>query len=763
MRRERLNRVAPLVTVFCAGMASTVAQILILRELLVLFHGNELSSGLFFFCWLVWTAVGCAGAGYRLRVTRRLRSVLSTILLLSGLALPAAILFIRASRPIWSLPVGEMASLPLMVSISLLATLLPCTALGGLFSCAWSAYARSAPGVGGPPIRVYVGEALGAAVGGAVFHFLLLPDVHPLRAALVTSSILVALAGGHLFLSSQDGRRSVWQAVLWGLVAVSLLGAALTLSSLNATSHRWQWGDRIAAVRDTPFHNLALIEEGGLYSVFGNGLWYFSAPDSQSAELSTHLALLQHDGPRTALLIGGGVSGLIPEIFKHRDVGSVDYVEPDPELIVFARRLLPEALTDCLVDPRVRVIHEDAGSFLKRVDRRYDVILLSVGEPSNLGQNRYFTVEFFRVIKEHLSPEGVFSFALGMAPDMIGPAQSRLMKSLTTTLQSVFADARVVLGGEGARFLASVKPNGIEMDPLKLIERMRARGLALSHLNEAALQDLFSPFRAQYVDFVLQETGDIPPNEDFKPVCTFQSLLVWSAQVHPGLQDFLLRMSSKGLGWLALWIAGFAGLATVVLRASRTRWGRNPGVGLSVVVVGGAQMVLQLSLILGFQILEGFVYTELAIIVSCFMVGIALGSAFFARFGGQAGRPRFCLALVQLTLMAHLVGCMMMLLFHSDRWTSDLLSPARVFPFLSLIAGILGGLHYSLAVRLFSGSRSAAPEAWVGGGLYALDLLGAAFGAMAAALILVPVYGLITTGLVALALLGVSLVILGLT
>ena len=98
-------------------------------------------------------------------------------------------------------------------------------------------------------------------------------------------------------------------------------------------------------------------------------------------------------------------------------------------------------------------------------------------------------------------------------------------------------------------------------------------------------------------------------------------------------------MTSMGTGWLWGGIAALLGLLAPVLWSGRKRWGRGPGVGLSVIVVGGSQIVLQLSLLLGFQILEGFVYTELALIVSSFIVGIALGSALFDHCAPRSSDP----------------------------------------------------------------------------------------------------------------------------
>ena len=40
------------------GFTASIAQIVLMRELIVVFHGNEISLGLILASWLLWTAVG---------------------------------------------------------------------------------------------------------------------------------------------------------------------------------------------------------------------------------------------------------------------------------------------------------------------------------------------------------------------------------------------------------------------------------------------------------------------------------------------------------------------------------------------------------------------------------------------------------------------------------------------------------------------------------------------------------------------------------
>ena len=62
---------------------------------------------------------------------------------------------------------------------------------------------------------------------------------------------------------------------------------------------------------------------------------------------------------------------------------------------------------EALKDPRLRLYIEDAKTFLKAIQRRYDII---VSEPSNpwiAGIGNLFTIEFYHDVKQRLQPDGL--------------------------------------------------------------------------------------------------------------------------------------------------------------------------------------------------------------------------------------------------------------------------------------------------------------------------------------------------------------------
>src|SRR5664280_886671 len=82
------------------GFSAVVGQIVLMRELIVVFNGNEISLGIMLATWLFWTAVGsslCSGLRLGASNPRRTTAALEYLLVAS---LPLTIWSLRASKVI---------------------------------------------------------------------------------------------------------------------------------------------------------------------------------------------------------------------------------------------------------------------------------------------------------------------------------------------------------------------------------------------------------------------------------------------------------------------------------------------------------------------------------------------------------------------------------------------------------------------------------------------------------------------------------------
>ena len=515
-----------------------------------------------------------------------------------------------------------------------------------------------------------------------------------------------------------------------------------------------QWGDHFLQSLDTPYHNLSFLADSGQYSLFANGLWLFSSPDPQSTEPAAHLPLLEHTDPKNILVIGDYSPELVAEIFKHPDVVRVDCVQPDPGLGAFEDAILPPSITSVTKDPRFHRFYMDPKQYLKTASHRYDVVILSAGEPVNAEMNRFFTVEFFSGIKNSLlNADGLLSFRVACSPDIIGPREALLLKSLAMTLGQVF-ETFLVLPGEGACFIASKGSDVLTKDPLVIIDRLTSRKLDLRYVRNFYIFDCFNPMRLAYFESVLNSESPAKVNSDLEPVCYLYGLGLWSAQIHPVLGRFLKLMAGEWERWI---LAGFGMLFLACLVLIRAKGGQGAAVVFSTGVCGAIVIVFEIALILLYQIIEGSVYKQLALIISFFMAGLAGGCALegkipwsgYAKMGlftvvneGPAGSPllgrggeRMGRVFAIQTSLAVYAGVLFVIF--SPSAVSVLQDASRVtavfFLFLAFVGGMLGGAQFSAAVAVRGGTGGAA--------LYAADLTGAAMGAVAGSLFLPPDVG----------------------
>ncbi len=733
MEGMRGNTFTVLLTVGLAGLIAAAGQVALLRELLSLFRGYEPAAGLLFASWLLWGALGSllverlckrAGAG-------RGRGLLRWLLPLFGLLLPVSLLVARAAPHLWDVAMGVRPEIGAMCGISFILPMAFCFCSGAIFAAAWQAL-RPERGGAPPPISVYLAESLGAACGGLLAWLVLVFGMQ-------TLTLAVLLAG------------AAW---LWGLLACSRRAARVLLLSgvlflcialpnvdtLEQASLRWRFGPDAVTSCDTPYQRVALTRSQGELSLFGGGGWMFTVPDRRTVEWAAHPALLLHKAPRRVLFVGGYPNALAREACRHPTVEEVEYVEADRELLEFVSAQLAFHGIEEGRNPRLRIVNEDPMPYVRAVEEPYDVVVLALGEPVNAQLSRFYSLEFLRDVRKALSPEGLLAIVLPQAPQAFGPAQEAQMCSLQATVAAVFPWERIVLGEQAFIFAGNAEePLPLELDAL--LDRLHGRGLQAEYVREENLAQLLSPFRQSYVHAMVEQCETPLLNRVLRPQCYYNSAVLWLQDAGTGAKRMLLQLGElqkRGGSWL-FW--GVGGVLAVLLAAPH-----KPGVAvpLAVAMSGGAEIVLELGLLLAFQGLAGSLYGRVALLVGAYMGGLGLGAWLVSRRDRLPGHALRLMLRYQwgLCLTLAISGPIFIFLFD---WLPQI-SWTLLFVPIGGLTGVLGGGHFGLAVQ--SRCRGGAT-------LYAMDLAGAALGSALTVLIITPLAGVdVTLGVFALLIAG---------
>jgi spermidine synthase len=727
------------------GFTAVIAQIILMRELMVVFYGNEMSLGWMLASWLLWTAIGSSGLGRLAVRTPRPRRLMALLEVLVAIAFPCAIFLVRASKSVFQTVPGEILGPGPMILTSLFVLSVFCLVSGGLFAAGSQLYARMV-GTSTPTgtSRVYLLEAVGSGLGGILASLVLVRYFQPFEIAALLS-LLNFMGAASLTVRSLARRR----AALGTLVAVFVfLVFPFGCRWLETRSLGRLWrGYDLLATRNSVYGNLAVVETGNIRSLFENGLVAFNVPDALAAEEAVHFALLEHPSPKSLLLVGGGVNGSLTEALQYPSLEHVDYVELDPTILKLAEEYFAAEWAPVRADPRVHVHNMDGRLFLKTTDLEFDVVIINLPEPQTAQLNRFYTLEFFQEVASKLAPGGVFSFQLKGAEDYIGPELAEFLRCVHKTLREVFPEA-VAIPGDPVHFLASKQVGSLTVDSGELIARLRARHIRTTYLREYYLPFRMTPDRMADLESQLRALADTRVNHDLAPVAYYFDVALWSTRFNRAYRSVFQTLGHVQFGPLLITL----GLALFAF-AAFVRWlpiiqnRLRVSIGFCVAAMGFTLIGLEMLLLLAFQAIYGYVYQQLAIIVAGFMVGMTLGSWWGLRAADgsevQPARTEEVRKLVGLQFLAALFPLLLYLLVQSfaanKQATTIFLVSQILFPVVAVICGLLGGYQFPIASRIFF-ARSEGTEGSPGT-LYGLDLAGACLGALILSSYLVPIFG----------------------
>jgi len=722
------------------GFSAVVAQIVLMRELIVVFNGNEISLGIMLAAWLFWTAVGSSAIGaLRRSGTGSARRAVAALECLLAVSLLPTLWTLRAAKSFFQTVPGELVGPLPMLLASLVCLSVFCIVSGALFAAA----ARAVETERAVPARAAVGsayllEAAGSGLGGILASLLLLRFLDPFQIGALVALLNLGMAA--LLLLRLSRRRAWAVGAAAALFAVLLLACAAPSLERSAQARLWR-GFHLAGSRNSIYGNLAVIETGNLRSIYDNGTLLGSAPDEAAAEEAVHYALLEHPAPKNILLIGGGVSGGISQALKHPSVERIDYVELDPALIGMARQFFPAESAAWAADPCVHLHYADGRSYLKTVGRSFDAIILNVPDPQTAQLNRFYTVEFFRSARDHLAPGGVLAFQLRSSEETISPNLAEFLRCIQRTLKEVFPYVAVI-PGDTIHFFASTRPDSLTEDPTILMARLRDRHLQTKYVREYFIPYRMMPDRMAQVHEQLEPLASTPVNRDFAPIAYYFDIVLWSAQFKGGYSHWFQAAAHTGFKSVAAAVLFPLAIATILLAfvGSRQRRARSAA-ACCTAATGFTLIALQIFVLLAFQSIYGYVYSQLAILIGLGMAGIAVGSWLGLRRAGR-GNPAPCRAMAAnqflLALSAPALIFVAGLLAKASGMAATGLAAQLAFPALAALCGVLGGYQFPIANEIYlhdAGGRTGL------GALYAIDLLGGCAGALLLSTYLIPVFG----------------------
>lgn len=737
--------------IFCLlvmGASGIIAQILLLRELLVTFYGNELSIGIILANWLILEAFGSFFLGKRIEQFKRRIEAFVCLQLIFSLSLPIAIYLTRILKEVIGVPTGEgLGLIPIFYS-SFLVLLGVSISHGALFTFGCKLYSLNSKADAKSISKVYIYETLGTIVGGISLTYLLIPYLHSFQIALGVSLLNFLLC---VYLLRFDTQILTTKILIILSLIFSLLTGFLIFSGKGDKIHwlslKKQWKEqKLIHYQNSIYGNLAVIEREGEYTFFADGIPIITTPtpDIVLVEEFAHLPMLSHLRPKDILVISGGAGGIINEILKHPSVEKIDYVELDPLLLKIIRQF-PTPLTETeLNNPRVNIEYLDGRLFLKRTPHKYDLIFLGFSLPLDLQVNRLFTKEFFSLVKKRLKEEGILVMRLPGSLTYLSRELKNLNACIINTLKEIYSYIRIIPGESTNLFLASESKEISLIEPIRLTQRLKERKLNVSLLTQEHIEYKLHPRWLNWFLKSLQEATE-KINQDFQPLGLFFSLSYWNALFSPYMRMLLQWFEKINLFSFFILVLILTLVLIICFKAKRLF---RINIPLCITTTGFAGMLFDLVLIFTFQVFYGYVFAWIGILVTAFMTGATAGAMLITTLLSRIKNDLASFLKIELGIISFSGILPLVFLFFSSYLEKPVVFVLLhiVFLILSFLSGFLVGGQFPLANKIYL--ASSADFAKTAGLLYGSDLFGGWLAGIIGGIVLLPVLGIFRTCMV---------------
>jgi spermidine synthase len=202
-----------------------------------------------------------------------------------------------------------------------------------------------------------------------------------------------------------------------------------------------------------------------------NGKVDASSGDEGTQLMLGHLPCLLNTKATNALVVGLGSGMTSGAMLHHTNMLSLQAVEISPEVFE-AAHLFTNLNDNVFSHPRFHIAIEDAKSFLKTTDQKFDIIVSEPSNPWMAGVAGVFSLEYYQSCSNRLARGGTMTQWV-----QTYETTDQTFQTVIKTFSVVFPFVSVWRGQAGDVLLVgSVEPQTIDMDAM--IGRMRDRRVA---------------------------------------------------------------------------------------------------------------------------------------------------------------------------------------------------------------------------------------------------------------------------------------------
>ena len=626
---------------FFLGFISLSIQVIFARLAVGFAGGNEVYLSIFYLFWLLFTGIGAI-------VIKKLKP--EKLFIIFGIfCLFSTTVFFIAPRIFNILP-GQLIP-PVMYLSTIIVTLLPiCLINGGLFSSI-AAYQKGKF----RSSKTYGAEALGGLTGG------LIATIYYIFGGRDFSFLLFIFC--ICFIPAFKNRYTQAIVIISGVIIMTSGVGNMAENLLLKIRYMPLAFQESVSGRLIRYDS---VKTGDMTTLYSGGLKVADFPDEITGQEVFYWPYLVKPDLTSIALVGTEaniVDKFIPAGIKRK------FIYPEKS---WRRLVAPEYLPkeeDCQV--------EDPLVFFGENNRKFDAVIIKLGDLLSLYDRRLETKSFFKRCKNSLFEDGILSV---MVPSYDGIWRDDMRQRLTevyVNLRGLFNSVAFIPGDNLTFICGNNLPKEINSE--LLIYRYKELKIDSPYFNPALIQSRLNSFKLNQVGRQLSDrVEDVGPLAIGHGLSYYFSKLNFSFKFNKIINLFTICIFTLIMIGLIVVLSGFNGSRLLSL--------------INILYFGAISFLIELMVLYLTQLVGGYLYITLGIILGLFMAGMAGGAFWGTYYNNKSNLPKSIYKGSALAIIIFMAISGLLILCHNHQW---------IMLIVVALAGFAGGLGFAVCAKLF--------------------------------------------------------------
>ncbi|XOU94002.1 MAG: fused MFS/spermidine synthase [Candidatus Kerfeldbacteria bacterium] len=411
---------------------------------------------------------------------------------------------------------------------------------GTLFPLGLRLYAGNKESIGIKTGKIYFINSIGTVLGSLVTGFIFIPFFGIKISGIILIMLCFIISIYIIFKQNLNKKKLLTPAISFFIISlIFIIVSGNTFHRQNENETELFYSEGLSGTVTVLENNNTNIPYKTLYvdSQAVAGTYPSGIIDSK---ILAHIPILLTKNPSSVATIGYGTGGTSYSMMQY---GLETYAMEIEEQVIEASKFFNDLNHGIETDPSLHIIIDDARYTLQQTNKKFDTIVTDVTNLKYKSNPYLYTVEYFQIMKDSLTPQGV-----GSAWVPLGGLSFNDLKILTASFEKIFPHTTIwyynleitsflVLIGTPEKLSINLNDIKNKMEPVQ--EDLSSIYInneyvfsSMLFLGENDVDDLVQGMQLHTDDFPILEFSDISFYVLFNPMDNLKKLLNYQKELY---------------------------------------------------------------------------------------------------------------------------------------------------------------------------------------------------------------------------------------